>query len=50
VRKIRLVASAVLASAVVVSAGVMPSGAQLASAGTPDTYVTDWDAIGSQEP
>jgi hypothetical protein len=47
-RKIRLFASVLLTSAVVVSAGGTPGGAPLASAGTPDTYVTDWDAIGTQ--
>jgi hypothetical protein len=48
VRTIRTAASVMFASVVVVSAGAMPSGAPLASAGTPDTYVTDWDAIGTQ--
>ena len=47
-RKIRLVASVLLASAVVVSTGAMPSVIPLASASTPDHYVTDWDAIGTQ--
>jgi VCPO second helical-bundle domain len=47
-RRIRFVASALLAAVVVVPAGAPLSSAQGQSAGPPDTYVTDWDAVGTQ--
>ena len=47
-RRIRLIASALLAAAVVVPGGAMASTAQGQAGGSPDTYVTDWDAVGTQ--
>jgi hypothetical protein len=47
-RRIRLIASALLAAAVVVPGGAMSSTAQGQAGGSPDTYVTDWDAVGTQ--
>jgi hypothetical protein len=47
-RRIRLIASALLAAAVVVPGGAMSSTAQGQAGGPPDTYVTDWDAIATQ--
>jgi len=47
-RRIRFIASALFAAAVVVPAGAAPSSAQGQSAGSPDTYVTDWDSVGNQ--
>jgi hypothetical protein len=44
-RRIRFIASVLLATAVVVPGGATSSSAQT---GPPDTYVTDWDAVGSQ--
>jgi hypothetical protein len=44
-RRIRFIASALLAAAVVVPGGAISSSAQT---GLPDTYVTNWDAVGSQ--
>jgi hypothetical protein len=48
VRRIRFVASVLLASAVVVPAGAMSSAAQGRSGGPPDPFVTDWDVVGAQ--
>lgn len=47
-RRIRLIASALLAAAVVVPGGAVSSTAQGQAGGSPDTYVTDWDAVGTQ--
>jgi hypothetical protein len=47
-RRIRLIASALLAAAVIVPGGAMSSTAQGQAGGSPDTYVTDWDAVGTQ--
>ena len=48
-RRIRFVASALLAIAVVVPAGALSSAAAHGrSGGSPDTYVTSWDAVGTQ--
>jgi hypothetical protein len=47
-RRIRFIASALLAAAVVVPGGATSSSAQSQLAGPPDTYVTGWDAVGSQ--
>jgi hypothetical protein len=47
-RRIRFIASALLAIAVVLPSGVASSIAQGRLAGSPDTYVTDWDAVGTQ--
>ena len=48
-RRIRFVASVLLVSAVVLPAGAMSSAvAHGRSGGSPDTYVTNWDAVGSQ--
>jgi hypothetical protein len=47
-RRIRFIASALLAAALVVPGGAISSSAQSQPAGPPDTYVTDWDAVGSQ--
>ena len=47
-RRIRFIASALLAFAVVLPGAVTASSAQDHAAGPPDTYVTDWDAVGTQ--
>lgn len=47
-RRVRFIASALLAAAVVVPVGATSSGAQGQPSGSPDTYVTDWDAVGTQ--
>lgn len=44
-RRIRFIASALLAAALVVPGGATSSSAQT---GTPDTFVAEWDAVGSQ--
>jgi hypothetical protein len=44
-RRIQFIASALLAAALVVPGGATSGSAQT---GLPDTYVTDWDAVGSQ--
>jgi hypothetical protein len=47
-RRIRFIASALLAAAVVLPSAAASSIAQGQTAGPPDTYVTDWDAVGTQ--
>ncbi len=47
-RRIRLVVSVLLAAAVAVPAGALPSTALDRSSGPPDTYVTNWDLVGTQ--
>ncbi len=47
-RRIRLIASLVLAAAIAVPATAASSSAEGPSAGTPDTYVVAWDAVGTQ--
>jgi hypothetical protein len=47
-RRIRFIAPAVLAMALVLPGAATPSIAQGQVAGPPDTYVTDWDAVGTQ--
>jgi PAP2 superfamily len=46
--RIRFIALALLVTAVVAVGGAAKSSAQGPPAGAPDTYVTDWDAVGSQ--
>jgi hypothetical protein len=45
---IRFIALAVLVAAVVAAGGAAKSSAHGPPAGSPDTYITDWDAVGSQ--
>jgi hypothetical protein len=47
-RWIRFITSALLAAAIVVPGVATSSSAQGQPAGSPDTYVTDWDAVGTQ--
>ena len=47
-RRIRLIVPALLAVVLVVPGAATSSIARGQSAGTPDTYVTDWDAVGVQ--
>lgn len=44
----RFLASALLVAAVMMPGGAAASGAQGQSTGLPDTFVADWDAVGSQ--
>ena len=46
--KIRFIALALLVAAVVAFGGAAKSSAHGPPAGPPDTYITDWDAVGSQ--
>jgi hypothetical protein len=46
--RIRFIASALLAVAVVLPGEATSSSAQGQPAGPPDTYVTDWDSVGTQ--
>ena len=45
---IRFIALALLVAAVVAVGGAAKSSAHGPPAGPPDTYITDWDAVGSQ--
>jgi hypothetical protein len=45
---IRVLALAIAVAAVVASGGAAKSGAHLQAAGLSDTYVTSWDAVGTQ--
>ena len=47
-KRIRLIASVLVAAAVIVPGEATSSGARSQPTGPPDTYVTDWDAIGTQ--
>ena len=47
-RRIRFIAPAILAVALVLPGAATSSIAQGQLAGPPDTYVTDWDAVGTQ--
>jgi len=47
-KRILFIASALLAATVVAPVGAASSSAQTQPAGSPDTYVTYWDAVGTQ--